>query len=120
MTEYLRTRLPNDVLPPSRHLRQLGAGRIVVAATGDRSRSTFYLIHNAADEVAAVIAPEEFYGVGQWYEDFILRLPMRNMHASFWRKQIITIAPSLPKQKRHWQELRSCSQDSRSVSVMRR
>ena len=50
-------------------LRQLGAGRIVVAAPVI-ARSTFYLIHNAADEVAAVIAPEEFYGVGQWYEDF--------------------------------------------------
>ena len=23
-----------------------------------------------ADEVVAVIVPEEFYGVGQWYEDF--------------------------------------------------
>jgi predicted phosphoribosyltransferase len=50
-------------------LRQLGAGRIVVAAPVI-ARSTFYLIHDAADEVAAVIAPEEFYGVGQWYEDF--------------------------------------------------
>ena len=50
-------------------LRQLGAGRIVVAAPVI-ARSTFYQIHNAADEVAAVIAPQEFYGVGQWYEDF--------------------------------------------------
>lgn len=50
-------------------LRQLGAGRIVVAAPVI-ARSTFYQIHNLADEVAAVIAPEEFYGVGQWYEDF--------------------------------------------------
>lgn len=50
-------------------LRQLGAGRIVVAAPVI-ARDTFYQIHNAADEVAAVIAPEEFYGVGAWYEDF--------------------------------------------------
>lgn len=50
-------------------LRQLGAGRIVVAAPVI-ARSTFYEIHNAADEVAAVIVPEEFHGVGQWYEDF--------------------------------------------------
>lgn len=50
-------------------LRQLGAGRIVVAAPVI-ARSTFYQIHNLADEVAAVIAPEKFYGVGQWYEDF--------------------------------------------------
>lgn len=50
-------------------LRQLGAGRIVVAVPVI-ARSTFYQIHNAADGVAAVIAPEEFYGVGQCYEDF--------------------------------------------------
>jgi predicted phosphoribosyltransferase len=50
-------------------LRQLNAGRIVVAAP-IIARSTFYQIHNEADEVVAVIAPEEFYGVGQWYEDF--------------------------------------------------
>jgi predicted phosphoribosyltransferase len=50
-------------------LQQLNAARIVVAAPVI-ARSTFYQIHNAADEVAAVIAPEEFYGVGQWYEDF--------------------------------------------------
>ena len=50
-------------------LRQLGAGRIVVAAPVI-ARSTFYQIHNAADEVVTVIVPEEFHGVGQWYEDF--------------------------------------------------
>ena len=50
-------------------LRQLEAGRIIVAAPVI-AQSTFYEIHNAADGVAAVIAPEEFYGVGQWYEDF--------------------------------------------------
>ena len=50
-------------------LRQLEAGRIVVAAPVI-ARSTFYQMHNAADEVAAVIVPEEFYGVGQWYENF--------------------------------------------------
>lgn len=50
-------------------LRKLNAARIVVAAPVI-ARPTFYQIHNAADEVAAVIVPEEFYGVGQWYEDF--------------------------------------------------
>ena len=50
-------------------LRQLGAARIVVAAPVI-ARATFYQIHNAADEVATVIAPEEFYGVGMWYEKF--------------------------------------------------
>jgi predicted phosphoribosyltransferase len=50
-------------------LRQLYAARIVVA-TPVIARSVFYQIQNAADEVAAIIAPEEFFGVGQWYEDF--------------------------------------------------
>jgi predicted phosphoribosyltransferase len=50
-------------------LRQLGAGRIVVAVPVI-ARSTLYQIQNAADDVAVLIAPEEFYGVGQWYEDF--------------------------------------------------
>jgi putative phosphoribosyl transferase len=50
-------------------LRQLKAGRIVVAAPVI-PQSTFDQIHHAADEVVAVIVPEKFYGVGQWYEDF--------------------------------------------------
>lgn len=50
-------------------LRQMGASRVIVAAptiapdTGERLRA-------AADEVVAVIEPMEFYGVGQWYDDF--------------------------------------------------
>ena len=50
-------------------LRQLNAARIVVAAPVI-ARSTFYQIHNGADEVATIIAPEELYGVSQFYEDF--------------------------------------------------
>jgi predicted phosphoribosyltransferase len=50
-------------------LRQLGAGRIVVAAP-TIARSTYDYLRNTADDVVAVIVPEEFYGVGQWYEDF--------------------------------------------------
>jgi putative phosphoribosyl transferase len=50
-------------------LRQLGAGQIIVAAPVI-ARSTFSQMRRAADEVVAVIVPEEFYGVGQWYEDF--------------------------------------------------
>jgi putative phosphoribosyl transferase len=50
-------------------LRQLKAGKIVVAAPVI-PRSTLEEIRNAADEVAVVIAPEDFQGVGQWYEDF--------------------------------------------------
>lgn len=50
-------------------LRQLEAGKIVVAAPVI-PRSTFDHIHHAADEVVAMIVPEDFQGVGQWYEDF--------------------------------------------------
>jgi len=50
-------------------LRQLGAGRIVVAAPVI-APSAFNQIRRAVDEVVTVIVPEEFYGVGQWYEDF--------------------------------------------------
>ena len=50
-------------------LRQLKAGRIVVAAPVI-PQSTLHQIRHAVDEVVAVIVPEKFYGVGQWYEDF--------------------------------------------------
>jgi predicted phosphoribosyltransferase len=50
-------------------LRQLNAGRVVVAAP-TIARSTYDYLRQNADDVVAVIVPEEFYGVGQWYEDF--------------------------------------------------
>ncbi len=50
-------------------LRQLNAGRVVVA-TPTVARSTYEYLRQNADNVVAVIVPEEFYGVGQWYEDF--------------------------------------------------
>ncbi len=50
-------------------LRQLNAARIVVAVPVIAA-STFSDIERAADEVAAVLTPENFYAVGQWYEDF--------------------------------------------------
>lgn len=50
-------------------LRQLNAGRIVVAAP-TIARSSCKYLQKSADEVVAVLVPEEFYGVGQWYEDF--------------------------------------------------
>ena len=50
-------------------LRQLGAGPIIVAAP-TIARSTYDYLHKVADDVVAVIVPEEFYGVGQWYQDF--------------------------------------------------
>jgi len=50
-------------------LRQLNAARIVVAAPVIAA-STYSDMQRAADEVAAVMMPEHFYAVGQWYEDF--------------------------------------------------
>jgi predicted phosphoribosyltransferase len=50
-------------------LRQLNAGRIVVAAPVIAA-SSYREIERKADEVAAVMVPESFYAVGQWYEDF--------------------------------------------------
>ena len=52
-------------------LRQLDAARIVAAAPVIAG-STYYRIRRAADDVAAVIVPDEFYGIGEWYEDFSL------------------------------------------------
>jgi putative phosphoribosyl transferase len=50
-------------------LRQLEADRIVVAAP-TIAPSTYDYLRRTADEVVAVIVPEEFHGVGQWYEAF--------------------------------------------------
>jgi putative phosphoribosyl transferase len=50
-------------------LRQLNAARIVVAAPVIAA-STYSNLQQVADEVAAVMVPENFYAVGQWYEDF--------------------------------------------------
>lgn len=50
-------------------LRQLQAGRIVVAAP-TVAPTTFVAIEKAVDELVAVMVPEHFRGVGQWYEDF--------------------------------------------------
>jgi putative phosphoribosyl transferase len=50
-------------------LRQLNAGCVVVAAPVIAS-STYYQVRQAADDVAAIMAPDNFYAVGQWYEEF--------------------------------------------------
>lgn len=50
-------------------LRQLKAGRIVVA-TPTAARSTVNEMQPEVDELVAVITPAEFYGVGEWYENF--------------------------------------------------
>jgi putative phosphoribosyl transferase len=50
-------------------LRQLNAARIVVAAPVVAA-SAYSEIQRAADEVATVMLPENFYAVGLWYKDF--------------------------------------------------
>jgi len=50
-------------------LRRQEAGRIVIA-TPTIAASTRREMGREADEIVAVLNPEEFYGVGQWYEDF--------------------------------------------------
>ena len=50
-------------------LRQLKAGRVVVAIP-TVARATYVFLRESADDVVSVIVPDTFYGVGQWYEDF--------------------------------------------------
>lgn len=50
-------------------LRQLNATRIVVAAPVIAA-STYDGLRRTADAVAAVMIPENFYAVGQWYTEF--------------------------------------------------
>jgi predicted phosphoribosyltransferase len=50
-------------------LRQLSAASIIVA-TPVVASTTYHRIRREADDVVAVVVPEEFYAVGQWYEDF--------------------------------------------------
>jgi predicted phosphoribosyltransferase len=50
-------------------LRQLGARHIIVAVPTAAATTVEYL-RLLADEVVAVLTPYDFYGVGQWYEDF--------------------------------------------------
>ena len=49
--------------------RQLKAAHIVVAVP-TVAASTYEKMRVAADDVVALIVPEEFYAVGQWYENF--------------------------------------------------
>jgi putative phosphoribosyl transferase len=50
-------------------LRQLKAGSII-AATPTAARTTAEEMRPEVDELVAVMTPADFFGVGQWYEDF--------------------------------------------------
>jgi putative phosphoribosyl transferase len=52
-----------------RALRQRNAARVVVAVPG-ASAQAFLEVKREADEMICVVMPEEFYAVGEWYEDF--------------------------------------------------
>lgn len=49
--------------------RQLKAAHIVVAAP-TVAAATYHKMREVADDVVALLVPEEFYAVGQWYENF--------------------------------------------------
>lgn len=49
--------------------RQLKAAHIVVAVP-TVAAATYHKMRNVADDVVALLVPEEFYAVGQWYESF--------------------------------------------------
>ncbi|MFM1769483.1 MAG: hypothetical protein RJA22_2012 [Verrucomicrobiota bacterium] len=59
----------STMLAAVRALRHLGAARIVAAAPTVAAATARTLLP-AVDELVAVITPEDFAGVGQWYEDF--------------------------------------------------
>jgi len=50
-------------------LRQLNAARIIVAVPVVAA-STYSEMQRAADDVVAVLVPQDFYAVGLWYQDF--------------------------------------------------
>ncbi len=50
-------------------LRQAGAATVVAAAP-TIAQETIAVLRGAADEIVAVMAPDNFSGVGEWYEDF--------------------------------------------------
>lgn len=52
-----------------RALRAQRPARLVVGVP-TAARSTYYELQPEVDEFVALMTPEPFYGVGQWYEDF--------------------------------------------------
>ncbi|MBW8782442.1 MAG: phosphoribosyltransferase [Verrucomicrobia bacterium] len=44
--------------------------KAIVVATPTIALSTYHEMGTEADEVVAVLTPEDFFGVGQWYDDF--------------------------------------------------
>ena len=59
----------STVLAAVAALRKLNAARVIIA-TPTIAASTSDQVAHSADEVIAVITSEDFFGVGQWYENF--------------------------------------------------
>ena len=59
----------STMLAAIKAVRQLKAARVVVAVP-TVAASTCNKMREVADDVVALLAPEEFYAVGQWYENF--------------------------------------------------
>jgi putative phosphoribosyl transferase len=71
-------------------LRQLHAARIIVGAPVIAG-STYDRIRQAADDVAAIIVPDDFHGIGEWYEDFSLITDdeVRHLFAEAAQRQLV-------------------------------
>lgn len=59
----------NTLLGTVNVIQKSNPGRIVIAVPV-ASRSAVQILSKVADEIVAVMIPEEFYGVGAFYEDF--------------------------------------------------
>lgn len=80
----------STVLAAVAALRQLHAARIIVAAPVI-AESMYHRIRQAADDVAAIVVPEEFHSVGEWYQDFSLTSDddVRRLFAKAAQRQLV-------------------------------
>jgi predicted phosphoribosyltransferase len=80
----------STVLAAVAALRQLHAARIIVGAPVIAG-STYHRIRQAADDVAAIVVPEEFHSVGEWYQDFSLTSDdeVRRLFAKAAQRQLV-------------------------------
>jgi predicted phosphoribosyltransferase len=80
----------STVLAAVAALRQLHAARIIVAEPVIAG-STYHRIRQAADDVAAIVVPEEFHSVGEWYQDFSLTSDdeVRRLFAKAAQRQLV-------------------------------
>ncbi len=82
-----------------RALRTLQPRQIVVAVPV-ASREACRSLTGVADEVVCLLMPEDFYAVGQWYDDFaqVSDDEVRALLASAWTQYAATHAPEEPEE----------------------